>query len=240
MELEQRLGLYQVFLKLYDHHRALLDEILQLENIGNGAFIGIRSPYVQGIIHGHQIYLIANLLNNQTQILLQSQFIWTIGRDRYAAFPIDDNRLSRRHAVIQYVEGEGFYLIDLNSTNGSYVNSEPVWQPHLLKDGDRIRLGSLTFSFFLCQDIWTLPDVSPDLLTQLNSLKPRSPDAINQNPESPNLLEDLELSIDELNKETARFWQNLSSNLETPDLSVTPQLDSAQQSEILDRFFKQK
>jgi hypothetical protein len=28
MEIEQRLGLYQVFLKLYEHHRSLLDEIL--------------------------------------------------------------------------------------------------------------------------------------------------------------------------------------------------------------------
>ena len=29
-ELEQRLGLYRVFLKLYEHHRSLLDEILDL------------------------------------------------------------------------------------------------------------------------------------------------------------------------------------------------------------------
>jgi pSer/pThr/pTyr-binding forkhead associated (FHA) protein len=58
-------------------------------------------------------------------------------------------------------------LIDLDSSNGSYVNGELVREAVRLKDGDRIRLGILTFSFFLCRSTQTLGTVSTELLTQL-------------------------------------------------------------------------
>ncbi len=170
-ELEQRLGLYRVFLKLYEHHRCLLDEILELENADARWAPRKALHFIQGVVQGEQTYLVTNLLKDQTQILRQSQAIWLIGRDRKAALPIQDRRLSRRHAVIQHVTGEGFCLIDLNSTNGSFVNGEPVRLARSLKDGDQVRLGSLTFTFFICHGAKEVDDVAPDLMAQIQAIR---------------------------------------------------------------------
>lgn len=165
-ELQDRLRTYQVFLKLYDHHRGLLNEILDLENSGDSP-VGVTLPYIQGFMSDQQVFLVTNLVQSKTQALRHPQNVWIIGRDPYqASIPIHDIRLSRCHAAVQYIAGQGFYLIDLGSRNRSLVNGEPVRQA-LLKDGDQVRLGSVTFSFFLCQSIQTLPALSVDIASRL-------------------------------------------------------------------------
>ncbi len=57
----------------------------------------------------------------------------------------DDSRISRHHARIEFKYGQ-FLLFDLNSTNGSYVNSRPVTQI-VLSPNDRISLGGLEMVF---------------------------------------------------------------------------------------------
>ena len=172
-ELQQRLRLYQVFLKLYQHHRGLLDEILNLENSSSNVLASLSLPYVQGMILGQDTYLVTNLLQGKTQAIRQPQQTWTIGRDpRRAALPIQDTRLSRCHAVLKYVEHQGFYLIDLSSRNGSYVNGELVRQSRLLQDGDRVRLGSVTFVFFCCQSIQPLSTLPVEIQHSLNNWQP--------------------------------------------------------------------
>jgi hypothetical protein len=154
-DLKQRLELYQVFAKLYEHHRGLLNEILELENSSTElkGRLGLFH-YIQGVISPAGIYLVTNFLGGQSQVLNQHGLTWTIGRDaRRVNIPIRDQRLSRCHAAIQYIDGQGFYLIDLESTNGSFLNGEPVRQRTRLKDGDRIRLGSLAFAFFICDTV---------------------------------------------------------------------------------------
>ena len=37
---------------------------------------------------------------------------------------------------------------DLGSTNGTYLNDEPLTGPQPLHDGDRIRIGDCEFSYF--------------------------------------------------------------------------------------------
>lgn len=165
-ELVRKLNLYQVFLKLYEHHSSLLDEILQLENLGHQSLKRPKLSYVQGVIDADAVYLITNLCENKTQSLLQPQQIWTIGRDRSSGIRVADKYLSRRHAAIQYVDKKDFYLIDFKSTNGSAVNGEPVFGPVKLKDGDRIRLGTMTFDFFLNHSNRVLPTVAMELLMQ--------------------------------------------------------------------------
>ncbi len=166
-ELERRLSLYQVFLKLYEHHSSLLDEILQLENSYQPSFKGVKLCYVQGVVDGSVIYVMTNLCEGKTLSLQQPQQIWTIGRDRTNGIHVSERYVSRRHGAIQYIDNQGFYLIDFNSTNGSYVNGEAVYQPTKLKDGDRIRLGSITFSFFVNFTTSILPTVAVELLMQL-------------------------------------------------------------------------
>jgi pSer/pThr/pTyr-binding forkhead associated (FHA) protein len=174
-ELQERLGLYQVFLRLYDNHRGLLDEILGLENVDNHA-LQVAAPYIQGMVTKNQVSLVTNLIHGKTQATQQPQNTWVIGRDPCrVTFALPDRRLSRCHAAVQYIPGQGFYLTDLGSSNGSYINGEMICQPTRLNDGDRIRLGSLTFTFFLCQSIQTLQPLNPDLLTNLDACTPLSP-----------------------------------------------------------------
>ena len=179
-ELEQRLGLYQVFLKLYEHNRALLDEILQLE--GEDGAWRTRAPWhcIQGVVHQGQVHLATNLLGGTTRILYQPQQVWVLGRDHNTAIPITDKRLSRRHAAIQFQpETQAFYLVDLNSTNGSFVNGELVRRRIRLQDGDRVRLGSISFVFFDCRHSQQLPAIDGDLWGQINAARSEGCDSAN-------------------------------------------------------------
>ena len=168
-ELEQRLGLYRVFLKLYEHHRELLDEILDLENSGFNLQSHSTIRYVQAVRLGQEVYLITNLIPGKPQAIQQEQGIWVIGRDRKAALSLPDQRLSRRHAAIQYATNGYFYLVDLNSTNGSYVNGQAVRQAVCLHHGDQVRLGSLAFTFMLCEATQLAAPLPTELVEQINS-----------------------------------------------------------------------
>jgi hypothetical protein len=57
--------------------------------------------------------------------------------------------VSRRHARLVCCPGE-YLLEDLQSTNGTYVNSEPITpgQPVRVHTGDAIRFGQMTLMFF--------------------------------------------------------------------------------------------
>jgi pSer/pThr/pTyr-binding forkhead associated (FHA) protein len=172
-ELLHRLKVYQVFLKLYEQHRGLLDEILSLEHSRSHALINTPLMYVQGITIEPEPYLVTNLGQVSTQALMQAQHTWVVGRDpQRTAIHVPDDRLSRCHAAIKYVEGQGFYLIDLNSRNGSYINGELVRRSRLLQDGDRIRLGSITFVFFHCRALHPLPLLSNDVESVLQTWNP--------------------------------------------------------------------
>lgn len=64
-----------------------------------------------------------------------------IGRST-EALPISDETVSRRHAEITPDDGK-WYLNDLDSSNGTYVNGKPVLDRIELHPGDRIRCGNL-------------------------------------------------------------------------------------------------
>jgi len=234
-ELSQRLGLYRVFLKLYEHHRSLLDEILDLENTEHRSRTRVTVPYIQAVVQGHQSSLITNILNEKTQSFQQPQGVWVFGRDRKATLSVPDRQLSRSHAAIQYVEHQGFYLIDLDSTNGSFINGEPVWHCAPLKDGDQIRLGRLSFTFFICCANREQAAVTPELLSRINSIRSKSAPATcdtavkdaNAPLTSPDQEPSLAHSVEETS-ETSMF------NLRP----ISSDLSMAQQAEILDRFLK--
>ncbi len=187
-ELQKRLGLYQVFLKLYEHHRELLDELLSLENSGNKSSAGIALPYIQAIVEDDQVCLMTNLVQGKTRSFSQPQNIWVIGRDsRQAGLAVPDRRLSRCHAAIRFERDRGFEIVDLNSSNGSFVNGEQVCKVAPLKDGDRIRLASLTIAFFVCNKSQSLPPISEATiaLLQANTSKSSNPIAYRLHPSDP-------------------------------------------------------
>ena len=72
-----------------------------------------------------------------------------LGKNReQAAGVIDAEGVSRLHARITR-QGENFYLEDLNSTNGTFLNGEPVQyrQKRKLSKNDRIRFGAEEYLF---------------------------------------------------------------------------------------------
>ena len=69
-----------------------------------------------------------------------------LGRDPGAALWVEDSSASRRHARI-VVTGGCAVLEDLGSKNGTLCNGRPVDAPVSLKDGDDIRIGSVTFRY---------------------------------------------------------------------------------------------
>jgi diguanylate cyclase (GGDEF)-like protein len=68
-----------------------------------------------------------------------------VGRDDACNIPINDDSVSRRHASIQ-PNGSGHYVVDLQSTNGTFVNDVRVTQ-HQLRDGDYVRIGNGIYRF---------------------------------------------------------------------------------------------
>ncbi len=62
-----------------------------------------------------------------------------IGRGEECDLTLNDRAISRQHARI-WREGEAYYIEDLGSKNGTWVNGEPLQQPRVLVDGDKIQL----------------------------------------------------------------------------------------------------
>ncbi len=80
----------------------------------------------------------------------------TIGRSaEQAQVVIPEPSLSRAHAQVrcmQWPGGNQFFIEDMGSTNGTYVNRKLISRTTLLTDGARIALGRRTFLRFSIQD----------------------------------------------------------------------------------------
>ena len=64
----------------------------------------------------------------------------SIGRDSSNQLQLRDTEVSRRHAEIR-AEASNFSVVDLGSSNGTYVNASILNGPHALNNGDRIQIG---------------------------------------------------------------------------------------------------
>ncbi|MEG3958583.1 adenylate/guanylate cyclase domain-containing protein [Microcoleus sp. herbarium2] len=73
---------------------------------------------------------------------------WTVGRSDDNNFVLTDRWISRNHAMLQQMETGEFYLIDLGSRNGSFVNGRRVSIPVTLRNGDRIIFGQTELDFY--------------------------------------------------------------------------------------------
>jgi pSer/pThr/pTyr-binding forkhead associated (FHA) protein len=69
-----------------------------------------------------------------------------IGRSENNGIVIDDFFVSHEHASINRYQHE-YWLTDLNSTNKTYLNGQPITETILLKNSDLIKVGAVTFSF---------------------------------------------------------------------------------------------
>jgi pSer/pThr/pTyr-binding forkhead associated (FHA) protein len=71
---------------------------------------------------------------------LAGAFAIAIGRAEEAGIVIDDDQVSRRHALVTVFD-DGARIDDLGSTNGTWVNGARIAVPHPLLEGDELRVG---------------------------------------------------------------------------------------------------
>jgi len=83
--------------------------------------------------------------------------VTSIGRDRDNDIVLDSDSVSRRHAKVEHRDGY-FYVVDLDSTNGTFVNdeAEPVTACQLRR-GDQLKIGDTIFNITITDG---LTDVS--------------------------------------------------------------------------------
>jgi DNA-binding winged helix-turn-helix (wHTH) protein len=70
----------------------------------------------------------------------------TVGREPAAAVWLDSGSVSRRHASI-VVSGGDARIEDLGSKNGTSVNGTPVCESAVLRDGDRLLIGTVPLTY---------------------------------------------------------------------------------------------
>src|SRR6266542_1665045 len=71
----------------------------------------------------------------------------SLGRSASNHVVLADDKVSRRHAMIN-AQGQGeFWLVDLGSSNGTYLNGRRVAQPCRLNDQDRIDIANHSYTF---------------------------------------------------------------------------------------------
>jgi pSer/pThr/pTyr-binding forkhead associated (FHA) protein len=64
---------------------------------------------------------------------------------RHGMLPVSDEHASSHHARFQYAHGF-WYVEDLGSTNGTYLNGRRVLAAQRLRKGDKIRIGRTTLA----------------------------------------------------------------------------------------------
>jgi pSer/pThr/pTyr-binding forkhead associated (FHA) protein len=69
----------------------------------------------------------------------------SVGRDKGADFFVDDPHSSKTNCLV-VLENDEFYVVDDNSTNGTFLNGTQV-EKALLKNGDEIRVGETLLQF---------------------------------------------------------------------------------------------
>jgi adenylate cyclase len=61
----------------------------------------------------------------------------------------NDSAVSRQHSLIRRQGEQEYYLIDMGSANGTFLNSKLIIGPTLLKNGDILRVGETSMRFEL-------------------------------------------------------------------------------------------
>ena len=136
-------------------HMPILSTLLG--NVGRVADLILE--VVEGVDPGRQVELSGTL---------------EIGRDAAVAVVVADDQVSRRHARIAVDAGRAT-VEDLGSTNGTYVNEQPIASTRQLEPGDTVRVGTTVFELRTAQQVSHQPTAArpvPDLTRASDVLQP--------------------------------------------------------------------
>lgn len=96
------------------------------------------------LINSARLFLLTNTNSLQTVYPLKDMV--SIGRKNSNDIVVDENFVSSEHVCIEKYKGD-YWLTDLNSTNGTYINECRVTKKMLLQTGDLIKIGAAVFRF---------------------------------------------------------------------------------------------
>lgn len=94
----------------------------------------------------YQVIPQTDVIEQVETLVLRDRQSLTFGRDPRNTTVIDHPVVSRFHAQIDLKRGTWF-MEDLQSSNGTYVNGRQIRNPHALRPGDTIRIGPYHFVF---------------------------------------------------------------------------------------------
>ncbi len=82
-----------------------------------------------------------------------------LGRDSHCDLSVSDDTLSAHHARIVFHHGQ-WWLEDLNSTNGTFLNQEKLTTPAVVITGDEFKCGNTIFSIRIDADDKLFPAIT--------------------------------------------------------------------------------
>src|SRR5271167_1137588 len=94
---------------------------------------------------------------------------FTVGRKVDKDLVIADPRVSRDHAQIMQ-EGQDFFLVDLGSKHGTYVNGERI-QRQKLERGDRLEFGARDSAYILFNPAHGSSNTAREFLSQISGIQ---------------------------------------------------------------------
>jgi phosphoserine phosphatase RsbU/P len=92
-----------------------------------------------------------------------------LGRQSDCDIVLDDKTISRHHAQILQVN-QNYFIEDLNSSNGTYVNGQKIQGRHRLQENDQITLGDLSIVFHLDYPSEAKRSKIPQIITEPSGL----------------------------------------------------------------------
>ena len=91
-----------------------------------------------------KLCLIQLSLSPESERVEVDHFPFTLGRSSSCDHQIIHPMVSRKHCAIAPVEG-GVEILDLHSSNGTYVNGRRVEEKEVVHDGDEIHLACVSY-----------------------------------------------------------------------------------------------
>lgn len=111
------------------------------------AFNDFEKP--KDISRGPEAYPLLEIVTGPKQgswFTLTHQKEVSIGRANVNSIVLEDNSVSRSHAVIHELEGK-YFVKDVGSRNGTFVNEKKIQEDFQLKQGDLVKVGIYTLRF---------------------------------------------------------------------------------------------
>ena len=110
-----------------------------------------RSPYEEitlseeEVIKYNKVWLVEESIYHPKKYILKND-ITTLGSNSNNFIELNDSRVSFKHAEIRK-KGEKYYLFDLLSQSGVYLNDKKLLRPKSLNDFDQIEIGDTVLTF---------------------------------------------------------------------------------------------